>query len=52
VEEVGAHRFRNHFGYYMERAAAGTEVLVRRRGRPYARLGPPDLKPPAITADD
>jgi PD-(D/E)XK endonuclease len=31
-EEVGAHEFRNHFGYFMERAAAGTEVLVRRRG--------------------
>jgi antitoxin (DNA-binding transcriptional repressor) of toxin-antitoxin stability system len=24
----------------MERAAAGTEILVRRRGKPYARLGP------------
>jgi hypothetical protein len=22
---VGAHRFRNHFGYYMERAAKGDE---------------------------
>ena len=41
-EEVGAHEFRNHFGYYMERAAAGTEILVRRRGKPYARLGPAD----------
>lgn len=41
VEEVGAHKFRNHFGYYMEQAAAGTEILVRRRGKPYARLGPP-----------
>jgi prevent-host-death family protein len=40
-EEVGAHEFRNHFGYYMEQAAAGTDVLIRRRGRPYARLGPP-----------
>jgi prevent-host-death family protein len=39
-EEVGAHEFRNHFGYYMERAAAGTEVLVSRRGKPYVRLGP------------
>jgi prevent-host-death family protein len=39
-EEVGAHEFRNHFGYYMERAAAGTEILIRRRGKPYARLGP------------
>jgi len=24
----------------MERAAAGTEILIRRRGKPYARLGP------------
>jgi prevent-host-death family protein len=43
-EEVGAHIFRNHFGYYMERAAAGTEILIRRRGKPYARLGPAELK--------
>lgn len=39
-EEVGAHEFRNHFGYYMERAAAGAEVFVRRRGKPYVRMGP------------
>jgi prevent-host-death family protein len=39
--EVGAHQFRNHFGYYMERAAAGTEILIRRHGKPFARLGPP-----------
>jgi hypothetical protein len=24
----------------MERAAAGTEILVRRRGKPYTQLGP------------
>jgi len=24
----------------MERAAAGTEILVSRRGKPYVRLGP------------
>jgi prevent-host-death family protein len=41
VEEVGAHQFRNHFGYYLERAAAGTEVLISRRGKPHARLCPP-----------
>jgi hypothetical protein len=40
-EEVGAHKFRNHFGYYLDWASAGTEVLVRRRGRPYASLCPP-----------
>lgn len=45
TEEVGAHKFRNHFGYYMERAAAGTDILIRRRGKPYARLGP--VEPPA-----
>jgi prevent-host-death family protein len=44
-EDVGAHKFRNRFGYYMEQAAAGTEILIRRRGKPYARLGP--AKPPA-----
>ena len=38
--EVGAHEFRNHFGYYMEQATSGAEILIRRRGRPYARLCP------------
>lgn len=38
--EVGCHQFRNHFGFYLERAAAGDEILIRRRGRPYARLVP------------
>jgi prevent-host-death family protein len=37
---VGAHEFRNHFGYYLERAADGHEVLISRRRRPYARLIP------------
>jgi prevent-host-death family protein len=37
---VGAHEFRNHFGYYMEQAAAGADILVRRRGKPYTRLCP------------
>ena len=37
---IGAHRFRNHFGYYMERAEAGEEILVTRRGRPTVRLVP------------
>jgi prevent-host-death family protein len=41
VAEVGAHEFRNHFGWYMERAATGEEILIKRRGKPHARLGPP-----------
>lgn len=40
-EEVGAHCFRNRFGYHMERASGGVEILIRRHGKPYARLGPP-----------
>lgn len=53
-EEVGAHEFRNHFGYYMEQAAAGTDILIRRRGKPYARLGPAapvGLRPPLQSPD-
>jgi prevent-host-death family protein len=38
--EVGAHEFRNRFGWYMERAQAGEEFLVTRRGKPYVRLTP------------
>ena len=40
TEQVGAHKFRNHFGWYMERSAAGEEFLVTRRGKPYVRLVP------------
>jgi prevent-host-death family protein len=37
---VGAHEFRNLFGHFMERAAAGERILVTRRGRPMVRLAP------------
>jgi prevent-host-death family protein len=47
-ETVGAHEFRNHFGYYMERAAAGEEILITRRGKPHARLGPPAASQPEL----
>lgn len=54
---VGAHEYRNRFGWYMERAAAGETFLITRRGKPYARLTapqdqlelpaePPELDPP------
>jgi prevent-host-death family protein len=54
VESVGAHQFRNHFGFYMEQAAQGTEVLVSRHGRPFVRLlGASDLEPeaPGVTPE-
>jgi prevent-host-death family protein len=40
VHDVGSNLFRNHFGYYLERAAAGDEIRISRHGRPYARLVP------------
>jgi prevent-host-death family protein len=46
--EVGAHEFREHFGYYMERAAAGEEILITRRGKPHARLCPPTASQPEL----
>ena len=48
---MGAHEYRNRFGWYMERAAAGESFLITRRGKPYARLSPPhdqlDIRPAA-----
>jgi prevent-host-death family protein len=49
---VGAHEFRNRFGYYLERAAAGDEIAVTRHGQPYARLIRAVLNPPAPGADE
>ena len=37
---IGAERFRDRLGDYMERAARGEEILITRRGKPHARLGP------------
>jgi prevent-host-death family protein len=35
---VGAHEFRERFGYWMDRAAAGAELVVTRHGKPTARV--------------
>jgi prevent-host-death family protein len=43
--DVGAHEFRNRFGWYMERAAAGEEIRVNRWGSPYVRLLPVEASP-------
>jgi prevent-host-death family protein len=51
--ELGAHEYRNHFGWYMERASAGESFLITRRGKPYAKLIPPYeqlIEPPAPVA--
>jgi prevent-host-death family protein len=40
-QTVGTHFFRRRFGWYLERASLGERFLVTRRGRPVARLLPP-----------
>lgn len=37
---LGANRFRDQFGYWMDRVAAGEHVLITRHGRPRIRLSP------------
>jgi prevent-host-death family protein len=37
---VGCNPFRDRFGDWIERVAAGEEVIVTRRGRPLLRLLP------------
>jgi prevent-host-death family protein len=51
TETIGAHEFRNRFGFYLERAAAGAEISISRHGRPYARLVPAALNPAVAGAD-
>jgi prevent-host-death family protein len=42
LTRVAANPFRAHFGYWMQRAAAGEEIVITRRGKRFARLGPAD----------
>jgi hypothetical protein len=46
---VGAHEFRNKLGFWMQRVAAGDEIVITRRGRRFARPGPPD---PQLTPEE
>ena len=48
---IGAHEFRNRFGWYAERASKGEEIDVTRHGRPYLRLVPPVARPLALPLD-
>jgi prevent-host-death family protein len=48
---VGAHEFRNLFGYFIERAELGEDILVTRRGKPVVRLtGVTDQAEPVSTS--
>jgi prevent-host-death family protein len=37
---VGSSPFRDRLGYWMDRVAAGEEILITRRGKPRMRLLP------------
>jgi hypothetical protein len=45
---VGAHEFRERFGYWMQLAAAGTDVVIARHGKTRLRLV--QAEPPAGNA--
>jgi len=42
VSTVGSEQFGYAYARFLERAAAGESFLVTRRGRPMARVSPPD----------
>ncbi len=43
IKVVGAHEFRNRFGLFMQRAAAGETFHVTRRGKPFVTLSPAEV---------
>jgi antitoxin (DNA-binding transcriptional repressor) of toxin-antitoxin stability system len=43
---VGSNPFRDQFGYWLQRVAAGAELLVTHRGKPRVRLSPATASPP------
>lgn len=45
---VGAEKFRTHSPRYVQRAAAGEEFVITRRGKRMARLVPADPVPPVV----
>jgi prevent-host-death family protein len=49
---VGMDEFYARLAHYVRQAESGEEVVVTRWGREVARLGPPDLNPTALAADE
>lgn len=49
---VGMDEFYAKLAHYVRQAESGEEVVVTRWGREVARLGPPDLNPAPLAADD
>ncbi len=49
---IGSHSFREQLGWWMERAAAGEELLITRRGKPRLRVSSAEASRPVPTASD
>lgn len=49
VHTVSAREANHHFSTLLGRAAGGEEIVITRRGRPVAVLGP--WRPPAVTPE-
>jgi prevent-host-death family protein len=48
---VGSNAFRDKLGYWMDRVAAGEEVIITRRGRPRFRMLPINGESPPAPDD-
>jgi prevent-host-death family protein len=44
---VGSNPFRDKLGYWMDRVAAGDEIVITRHGKPRIRLSPATSEPAA-----
>jgi prevent-host-death family protein len=49
---VGSNAFRDKLGYWMDRVAAGEEVIITRRGRPRFRMLPINGESPSAPLSD
>jgi prevent-host-death family protein len=47
---IGSNPFRDKLGYWLERVAAGEQVIVTHRGRPRVRLSPASVPRPTLPA--
>jgi len=50
TSEVAVRELKNHLSEYLRKVAAGEELIVTSRGKPVARLLPPEA--PAVTAEE
>jgi len=52
MAEIGAFEAKTHFSALLERAARGEEIVITKRGKPIAKIGPAAAKHDAAKAWD